>query len=95
MSEFGAEKVYFRDKQGKWVAHAQKTRTPQWFGGEVFISKLWAETSRTYDFLLIDWWWVTGWCSRNLALSLKSLSSIWMRDLLPSEELKNAILYIP
>ena len=38
---------------------------------------------------------VTGRCSRNLVLSLKLPSSTWMGALVPAEELKDTVKYIP
>ena len=38
---------------------------------------------------------VTWWCSRNLVLSLKLPSSTWVRALVPAEELKDIVMYIP
>ena len=38
---------------------------------------------------------VTGRCSRNLVLSLKLPSSIWAGTFVPTEELKDIVMYIP
>ena len=48
-------KIYCRDKQGEWVACAQKTQTAQWFSGRSFYRQNlgWV----LCDFLLIGWWW--------------------------------------
>ena len=37
---------------------------------------------------------VTGWCSRDLVLSLKLPSSTWVSALVPAEELKDRAVYI-
>ena len=38
---------------------------------------------------------VTGWCSRNLAPSLKLPSFTWVGALVPAEEFKDIVMYIP
>ena len=38
---------------------------------------------------------VTRRCSRNLVLSLRLLSSPWVGALVPAEDLKNIVMYIP
>ena len=38
---------------------------------------------------------VREWCSRNLVLSLKSPSSMWVEALVPIEQFKDIVMYIP
>ena len=52
----GQRKVYCRAKQGKGMAHAQKSRTPQWFGVKTF----WPEVCRVWDFFWLVGGEVTG-----------------------------------
>ena len=47
-------KVYCWAKQGEQSAHVQKSLTPWWFWGRVFIGKIWGEWCRMCDFV---WWW--------------------------------------
>ena len=66
------------------------------FQGGVFKGKIWGEGCRVCDLLLIGWWW--GWFSRNLELSLKLPSSpppSWVGAMVPAEELRDTIIYIP
>lgn len=43
-------------KQGEWMAHTQKPQLPEGFPG-VFIGKIWGESCRVCDLLLISLWW--------------------------------------
>ena len=52
----GQRKAYCRARQGKWVTHAQKSRTPQWFG----VKTLWPEGCRVCDFFWLVGGEVTG-----------------------------------
>ena len=50
------------------------------------------------DFFLIGWWWgnrAGEWSSSNTVLSLKLPSSTWVGALVPAEELKDIVIYIP
>ena len=77
------------------MAHAQKNpELPDGLGGEVFIGKIWSEGCRVCDFLVVGWWEVKGWCSRNLVLNLKLPFSTWVGALFSAEELKDIIMYI-
>ena len=87
-------KVYCRAKQGERVARAQNPQFPDGFGGKVFICKIWGEGCRARDLLLIGGE-VRWQCSRNLVLSLKLPSSTWVGALVPAEELKDIVMYIP
>ena len=53
------ERFIARAKQGEWVAHAQKTRTPDDFQTRVFKDRVRGEDLRIHDEvldLLIGWW---------------------------------------
>ena len=52
-SEFGAETVYWRAKQGEWAAHTQKTSMV--FRKEFLKAKLGGKVFKLYDFFcLVD-----------------------------------------
>lgn len=56
-----------RAKEGDWAMHAQRPKTPLVFREEFLKAKLgggW--NSRVCKYLLIGWWEVTRWGSRNL-----------------------------
>ena len=64
--------------------------------GEIFIGLVWGEGCR----LCVAFFWllgdkVTGWCSRNLGLSLKLSSYTWVEGLLLTEEPKDIVMYVP
>jgi len=60
------------------------------FGGKVFIG-FWRGL-QCMCFLPSK---VSGWCSRNLVLSLKLPSSTWVAASVPTKELKDIIIRIP
>lgn len=51
------ERLFARTKYGEWVAHTQKTRAHQWFGGKRFIGKIWGTVCKVCDLPLFGWWW--------------------------------------
>ena len=69
--------VFCRTKQGEQVACVQKPQTSQ----EV-LEKLWLVGGEE-----------RVWCSGSLVLSLKLQSSTWVGTLLPTEELKDIVMY--
>ena len=72
----GQRKAYCRAKQGKWVAYAQKSRTPQWFGVKI----LWSEGCRVCDFFRLVGGEVTGQGSRK---GSRKIHSTWSCHPLP------------
>ena len=61
------ERLTFTFKQGKWAAHAQKTRTPWWLSGESFWKAAFGVTAAGYKtFFWLVGGKVTGWCFGNL-----------------------------
>ena len=87
-------KVYCRAMQGEQVACAQNPWLLDGFGGEAVIGKIWGGAARCVAFFSLVGGEVTG-RARNLAFSLKLLSSTWMGALVPAEELKDTVMYIP
>ena len=74
------------------MAHAQNPWTPQRFGDK-FLRQSWGWTEYVTFFWLVGSE-VTGWCYRNLVLSLKLSSFTWVRALVSAEELKTIAMYI-
>ena len=78
-------------KKNRWLV----LKRLEGFGGEEFLkAKFWMRATGCVTFF----WLVNGevkrWCFRNLVLSLKLPSSIWVGDLVPVEELKDILLCI-
>ena len=87
-------KVYSQVKQGKRVACAKKPELPDGFQWEVLKGKFRVRLAGCVTFFWLPGGEVTGWCSRNLMLSLKLPSSTWVGTLVPAEEFKGIIIYI-
>ena len=64
-------------KQGVQATHVQKTELPNGFHGMIFKAKFGVMAVGCVTFFWLVDGEVTGWCSRNLVLSLKLTSSIW------------------
>ena len=65
------------------------------FQGKVFVGKIWAEGCKCVTFFWSVGDQVTEWCWRNLVVSLKLPSSIWVGALILAEEHKGIVIYIP
>ena len=94
-SEFGAEKGLLQgsSKENRWLM-LKTAKLPKGFRGRVLVGKIWDKGCRVCD-VFSDWLVVTGWCSRNLVLSLKLPTSSWVGALFPAEEPEDIVMYIP
>ena len=72
----GQRKVYFRAKQGEWVAHTQKAWSLQWVSRKSFYRQNWGEVCRVCDFFLVGGE-VTVWYSRNLKSTALWFQRVW------------------
>ena len=77
-------------KENRWLT-LRRPKLPDGFLGKIFIDKIWGEGYRVHDVLLMR----SQWGSRNLVLSLKLPSFTWVGALVPVEELKDIVMYIP
>ena len=57
---------------------------------KLFTGKIWGEGGRVCDFLLIGWWGGNG-----AVLSLQLLSSTGVGALVPTEGVKDIVMYFP
>ena len=103
--EFGAEKGLLQGQErrasGRWLMFKNPT-LPNGIWGEVFAGKIWGKGYQVCGFLWIGWWWgnravFQKSCAQPevAMLSLKLTSSTRMGALVPAEELKDIVIYIP